>query len=80
MLLRMFLLFVLRMLLLQILQLYKLSEHARWRERLFLELSGPSMALLPMILLSLLGVLAADVAGLIFRVFLALRGARNTAF
>jgi hypothetical protein len=76
-LLRMFLLVVLIMLLLQILQLYKLSEHARWREHLLLELSGPSMALLPM---RLLGVLAADVAGLIFRVFFALRGARNTAF
>ena len=39
------------------------------------------MALLPMILLSLLGVLAADVAGLIFRVFFALRRAArsNTA-
>ena len=59
MLLRMFLLLVLRMLLVQILQLYKLSEHARWREHLFLEFSGPSMALLPM---RLLGVLAADVA------------------
>jgi hypothetical protein len=63
----MLLLLLQRIHLLHILKLYELSEHASWRERLFLVLFGLCMALLSVRLLTLLRDLAADVARVIIR-------------
>ena len=78
-LLRMLLLLLQRIHLLHILKLYELSEHASWRERLFLVLFGLCMALLSVRLLALLRDLTAYVAGVIIREMSLSRGALDTA-